>query len=263
MGLALTTATNPLATCRQSMWPVALVAALFWFAAPERGAFAEEPSAPATAAATSEKEPATDSPAGAKWRALLNGTDLTNWEVTGYGGEGEVLVEDGAVLLRQGAELTGINWTGEPLPTINYELRLKARKLQGNDFFCGIVFPVNKDHCSFVLGGWGGGVVGLSSIDGIYAAENDTATYQSFEKNRWYEVRLRVSEHRIEAWIDEKQVVNLKTKGRKIGVHPSVAVAKPLGVCAFVTESSLKDLELRELTPEEVASSEHAPKDDE
>jgi hypothetical protein len=49
---------------------------------------------------------------------------------------------------------------------MNYEIKLEAKKVTGNDFFCGMTFPVGDSFCSFIVGGWGGPVVGLSSIDG-------------------------------------------------------------------------------------------------
>ena len=58
--------------------------------------------------------------------------------------------------------MTGITWTNE-VPTNNYEISLEAMRVEGSDFFCALTFPVGNDPCSFIVGGWGGGVVGLSS----------------------------------------------------------------------------------------------------
>ena len=44
-----------------------------------------------------------------------------------------------------------------------------------------------------LLGGWGGGVVGISSIDTMDASENETTKYRQFVTDRWYKVRLRVT----------------------------------------------------------------------
>jgi len=78
------------------------------------------------------------------------------------------------VLLGKG-HLTGITWTGE-FPKSGYEIRFEAARLEGNDFFAGITFPVKDSFCSWINGGWGGTVVGLSSLDGDDASENDTST---------------------------------------------------------------------------------------
>ncbi|OYW23316.1 MAG: hypothetical protein B7Z55_03660 [Planctomycetales bacterium 12-60-4] len=207
---------------------------------------------------------AEDAPAGAKgdaakaeavkWRPLMDGVSLKNWSSIDFGGQGEVEVEDGVVTLQQGSELTGIQWIGAALPKQNYEISLEAKRVDGSDFFCGIVFPVKDDFCSFVVGGWGGGVVGLSSVDGIYAAENDTASFHTFKDNQWYRIRLRVGENFIHAWIDDKQVVELDLKDRKVSLHPAMFLAKPLAISCFSTVAAIRDVKFRELTePERVA----------
>jgi hypothetical protein len=115
------------------------------------------------------------------------------------------------------------------------------------------VFPVNEDYCSFVAGGWGGSTIGLSSVDGMYAAENETGTYKSFDEKTYYQFKLRVSEHAITASIDGKEYVNLKTKGRKLSLHPAMEPAKPLGISCYATVAGVKDIQFRELTAEEIA----------
>ena len=90
-----------------------------------------------------------------------------------FGGEGKVYVKDGAIVMEMGSMMTGITWTGEVLRN-NYELELEGMRLDGSDFFCTTTFPVGKDPCSLVVGGWGGGVVGLSSVDYYDASENAT-----------------------------------------------------------------------------------------
>ncbi len=64
-------------------------------------------------------------------------------------------------------------------------------------------FPVKKSHCSLVLGGWGGSLTGLSSLDGFDASENETTNVMDFKEGQWYKIRLRVTEKKIEAWIDD------------------------------------------------------------
>src|SRR5262249_39791253 len=106
-------------------------------------------------------------------RSLFDGKTLAGWKATVFGGEGKVAVEKGQIILQRGAPLTGITWAGGPpeLPRMSYEVSLDAMKVDGSDFFCGLTFPVGPDPCSFIVGGWGGGVVGLSSLDGMDASE--------------------------------------------------------------------------------------------
>lgn len=214
-----------------------------------------EPDAPTTdsSEASSPEETSTADAPDDTVHVLFDGKSLDHWKRSNFGGEGEVEVVDGTVILQRGADMTGIHWTGDPLPNINYEVTLEAQRIDGSDFFCGIVFPVNESFCSFVAGGWGGSVIGLSSVDGIYAAENETGTYATFKDKTWYKFKLRVSDTAITAWIDGKQKVHLKTKGRKLSLHPAVEPAKPFGVSCYATVAGVKNIRLRELTEEEIA----------
>jgi hypothetical protein len=197
------------------------------------------------------KKPAAEPVAATEWKVLCDGKSLKGWKATKFGGEGGVTVEDGAIVMQLGGELTGINWDGGELPKKNYEISLETERLDGLDFFCGLVFPVGNDHCSFVMGGWGGGVVGLSAIDGQYADDNQTSTHTTFDDKKWYKVRLRVSEKYIQAWIDDKRVVNLDTTGKKISVHPAVDALKPLGVACYSTVAAVRNIRIRDLSKAE------------
>ncbi len=182
------------------------------------------------------------------WQPLFDGKTLDNWQRTKFGGEGPVTVEDGQIVLGMGgADLTGITWTGTALPKTNYELALQARRLDGNDFFAGITFPVGDSFCSLILGGWAGTVVGLSSIDGMDASENETSQSITFEDRRWYDVRIRVTPEKIQAWLDERQIIDQNIAGRKIHTRGEVDLSQPLGVAAWRTKSALRNIRLRRL----------------
>ena len=186
-----------------------------------------------------------------EWKSLFDGKTLKNWKSSNFGGEGNVAVEDGMIVLSQGSDMTGITWAGDELPTMNYEVVVTAQRIDGNDFFCGLTFEVDKDPCSLIIGGWGGGVVGISSLDGLDAANNETAQYESFESGKWYKIRLRVSELGLMAWIDDKQVVSVATKGKKISIRSEVEPSRPFGISSFATTAGLKEIKLRKLTAEE------------
>lgn len=183
-----------------------------------------------------------------EWQPLFDGKTLTNWEATKFGGEGAVRVADGQIVLEMGAaDLTGITWTGPELPKTNYELSLQAMRLAGNDFFAGITFPVADSFCSLILGGWGGTAVGLSSINGEDASQNETSQTISFDDRRWYDVRIRVTPAKIQAWVDERQIIDLDTTRKRIGTRAEVEPSQPLGVAAWRTKSALRNIRLRRL----------------
>jgi len=182
----------------------------------------------------------------AEWTPLFDGATLGRWEQTAFGGEGPVRVRDGAIVLEMGDPLTGITWTGQALPAA-YEVALAAARLAGSDFFCGLTFPVGASHCSLILGGWGGTTVGLSSIDGLDASENETTRQMRFEDTRWYGVRVAVSATHIRAWLDDTPIVAVATTGRRIGIRPEVDASRPLGIASYRTRAGLRDIRLRAL----------------
>jgi hypothetical protein len=183
------------------------------------------------------------------WKELFDGKTLKGWKSTAFGGEGKVEVKDGMVVMEMGRDMTGITWTGD-LPRDNYELALEGMRLGGSDFFCSTTFPVGKDPCTLVVGGWGGTVVGLSTVDNYDAANNSTSTFRNFKDNQWYRVRIRVTAAKIEAWIDEEKVVTQERKDHKIGIRWECEKSQPLGVCTWCTKGAVRNIRLRQLPPD-------------
>lgn len=179
---------------------------------------------------------------------LFDGKSLADWEPVDIGGSGEVKLENGVMVVGMGDSVTGAVYKkAAALPVTNYEITLQARRTQGVDFFCGLTFPVGnlKTCATLVLGGWGGSVTGVSCIDGMDAAENSTATYQRFEDNKWYKVRLRVTPKNISVWLDEKNVVDQDIEGRKISLRPGpIESYAPLSLTTFATTGEIKDVKL-------------------
>lgn len=194
------------------------------------------------------------SPRG-EWVALFDGRSLAGWVQSGFEGEANVAVQHpfregrAAIVIGKGTTLSGITWTrGSALPRANYEIRLEAMKLEGGDFFCGLTFPVGKAACTFVVGGWAGTVVGISSVDHFDASQNETGREMEFAANRWYRIRVRVTDERIEAWIDDEPVVDLATKGRVLGLRPGdIQKSLPLGIATYQTRSAVREIQLRQL----------------
>lgn len=176
--------------------------------------------------------------------SLFDGKTLDGWKATDYGGQGDVYVEDGCLILEMGSDLTGVTFAKDPI-RMDYEISLEAKRIQGSDFFCGLTFPVGDDACSLIVGGWGGGLVGLSSLDRRDASENETSSWKNFKDDQWYRIRVRVTRQRIQAWIDEEKVVDVETTGRKISIRPEVSLNKPLGIASFRTLAAIRKIEVR------------------
>jgi hypothetical protein len=181
--------------------------------------------------------------------ALFNGKDLTGWKVQDkydFEDHGKVYVKDSVVYLEEGKPMTGIAWQGD-FPTSNFEVSVEAKRISGDDFFCGMTFPVGDSWVTWINGGWGGSVVGLSNVDGYNASENSTSTGRSFESNRWHRFRLRVSDEKIECWIDQDQLIDLERKEHKFSVWDEQAPIKPFGVATWHTGGALRNFTLKRL----------------
>lgn len=185
---------------------------------------------------------------GDGWEPLFDGRSLVGWQAIDYGGKGRVEARPGLIFLSQGEPFNGLHRTNVA-STVGYELSLEAMRVSGSDFFCGLTFPVNDSHCSLIVGGWGGGVVGLSSLDGADASENETTQYVAFENGRWYRIRLRVTAAKIEAWVEQKKVVNVTTTGRKVSLRfGDIELSKPLGITCWDTAAAVREIKIRPMT---------------
>ena len=182
---------------------------------------------------------------GEGWKSLFDGHSLAGWQETPFAGRGEVHCQDGLILLDMGSPFTGIKWTNE-FPQMNYEVAFDAMRLMGSDFFCGLTVPVGTNCCSLIVGGWGGSLLGISSIDGMDASENETTKFVNCESGRWYRIRLRVTEKRIEGWIDKEKLVDVQTTDRRISVRPGdIELSQPFGLAAWQTAAAYREIRFR------------------
>ena len=147
-----------------------------------------------------------------------------------------------------GSELSGIHWIGEQLPLQNYEIHLKAKRTLGSDFFCGLTFPYKDSHATLILGGWGGSLIGISSIDDFDASENETGDAYIFDDNKWYDIRLRVTESELTVWIDNEEVIDCEVEGRKVGMRfGEIEMSVPLGICTYATTGVIREVYLKKI----------------
>jgi hypothetical protein len=200
----------------------------------------------------------------AGWKDLFDGKSLDGWKASDFYAPGKVHVEDGAVVMDKCKIMTGVTYTRGDFPKMDYEFVMEAKKIDGDDFFCTTTFPVGDAFCSFVVGGWSGRVVGLSSIDGMDASSNETRTNQEFKNDRWYKVRVRVSQKRIEAWIDGDKLVDLDTTDRKISIRVECNASRPFGVSTYQTTGAIRNLRVRPLSDadkKEIAETKPVKKD--
>ncbi len=184
-----------------------------------------------------------------QWFSMFDGKSLTGWKVVkeaDFSMAGKVEVKDGAIILGEGFPFTGITWEGD-FPKENFEITWQGKRLQGVDIFGGITVPCGDSHITFVMGGWGDSVVGISNVDEMNASDNLTCKIMSFENNKWYDFRLRVTTEKIEAWINDKQVVDLPRAGHRFSIYPELEPNRPVGFFSWSTTGALRDIQMRRL----------------
>ncbi len=192
-----------------------------------------------------------------KWIPLFDGKTLTNWKNCEHYKTGKTFVDKDKIVLEQGLMGTSIRYMGKtPFPKKNYIVEYEAMRSKGNDFFAAMTFPVKDGYCTFINGGWGGTLVGLSSIDGMDASENSSSTSFDFENKKWYKFTVCVTDNTIRVWVDKKEIITLITTDSTFSLRLEVESCKPLGFSAWECEGIIKSIRFRTLTSEEVKAQE-------
>jgi hypothetical protein len=191
----------------------------------------------------------TPSPADAEarwgaWEELFDGKTLDGWRVH-EPAAGRVQVEDGQLVLDGRQDFAGLTWVGD-FPKMNYEVVLEGKRIAGGSGF-GAVFPVGEALCALGVGSRDGTYVGIGFIDGSPAAGNPTTRRMAIEDDRWYHVRLQVTEGRIQMWRDGVKVVDFLTEGHRLTVP--WGYLKPFGPAVGGAKCAYRTIRLRRLLP--------------
>ena len=158
-------------------------------------------------------------------------------------------MKDGQIILGTGGDLTGINLAADPAE-IDYEVEFKAMRVQGDDFFVGFTFPVFDKHVTFIAGGWGGTVTGISNVNSENASENETTQFKKYENGHWYRVRVKVTKVRLDVWIDDEQMVKLEHESKHLSMRAGeIESSAPFGFASFRTTAALKEIRWRKVQP--------------
>jgi hypothetical protein len=189
---------------------------------------------------------------------LFDGKSLQGWKKPDFFKAPELKLEGGTVVMPVGAPMSGITTTRQDLPRSDYELSYEAMRLSGSDFFAAATFPVGKSYITLVNGGWGGSVTGLSSLNGSDASENGTSSFVPYENKTWYKFRVRVTDEVIRCWIDDKPVVSVNYKDQQVGTRIETRANQPLGFATWESAGALRRVEVRPLTPAEIADNNKA-----
>jgi hypothetical protein len=178
---------------------------------------------------------------------LIRPDSLVGWKPTDFFRAGTVSVKEGVLTLGKGAPMTGVTWQGEELPRTDFELAFTARRVEGDDFFAAVTFPVGEGFLTFVNGGWSGAVTGLSSIDGADASENETNCQFDFVNGTWYRFVLRVSGLKVVVTVDGKTIVDFDGTERSLKTRVESRPSQPLGFACYGCIGEIKDATLKRI----------------
>ncbi len=204
-------------------------------------------------AAGQDDQHKTQSTAASGFKVLFDGKSLDGWKKCDFYKAGEVKVEDGMIVMSKGVSMSGITSTRHDLLTTNYELRYEAMRLEGSDFFAAATFPVGKSFITLVNGGWSGGVTGLSCLDGMDASENDTTRSFRYQNKTWYHFRVRVTDKMIRCLIDDKEIIAVAHRDRRVSTRIETRRNEPLGFATYDSTGAVRHIEIRPLTAAEIA----------
>ena len=170
------------------------------------------------------------------------------WEIVA--GEGSQWVEEEGLLRIPWANgLGAARWSG-PVPEAPFEVELETRRNDGADFFCGLTVPTRSaDECvTLIVGGWGGSIVGISSINDLDASENQSALDMNFEQNQWYKIRLRFAGEQLLVWIDDKEIIDVDTTGLRLSLRPgAIDLCAPFGLATWECGGEMRGIRWRRL----------------
>jgi hypothetical protein len=163
-------------------------------------------------------------------------------------------VKDGILIVPAGKPMTLARfsqWQARQLPVTHYTLTFQAKRHAGDDFFAAMTFPCGSlQTClTLMLGGWGGDLCGISSLDGKDASENEQRSSQTFRPDHWHDFRLEVRPDTLQVWMDERRIVNASLTGRTLSLRPGdIELCAPFGFASYWTEGHIRQLSLTPLT---------------
>src|SRR5436190_360789 len=78
------------------------------------------------------------------------------------------------------------------------------------------------------------------------ASENQSTGFKKYEEGRWYRVHIKVTDKKLEAWVDEELMADVELEGLKIEMRTGeIEASQPLGIASYRTKSALKDIRWR------------------
>jgi len=193
-------------------------------------------------------------PAINRWD-LFASPALNNWRDAEMPGGGSFLRDAEGFTIKDGAPMTGIvypGWIKDGLPVTDYAITYEAMRVSGSDFFGSVTFPVRDSatFVTFVLGGWGGAQVGISSIDGYDASENTTGSSQRFQTGVWYRVRIEVRSRELRVTLNGRPIILTNILGRTLSLRSGeIDKCVPFGFATYATTGKIRGCVIERIAP--------------
>jgi len=174
---------------------------------------------------------------------LFDGSTLGMWKPESVGAADSVRVEQGAIQLSWGSPGTSIAWTGMRVPA-NYELALEVMRIEGSGSgYWFLTFPIDGDRtCTLTLANQLGWLCGASGSVGGGAL---TRAF-TLDGGSWHSVRLRVIRGRVEAFLDEEELVVEPAEAPATALSESPS-SPPLEIATWAMTAAVRDIRLKRL----------------
>lgn len=203
------------------------------------------------------KSAVSDEPAKTDWRTT------GSWSKCEFGGDGPIKIsqpqfasaigDKPAIRLEAGDPMTAVYWSGQS-PRDNFRWSFEAKRVSGFDFFAAATFPIADGQATFVPGGWGGGITGLSNIDGKDASNNETSQYVAIESDRWYRIDIQVTTASVQCFLDGKKLIDVARAGKTFEIRDEMDLCLPFGIAAYQSDSLIRNIRLVTLPPNSIAA---------
>ncbi len=176
------------------------------------------------------------------WIPMYNGRDLSGWKIKGtaYANRDVIVVVP---------HMTSLVYKTTPKPP--YMFRVEAVKLAGKDGFI-IIFPLKGYHAVWAVGAFGNTV---SELVGV----TDTRLNITIEKNRWYELEVRVSDTSAAATLDGAKMWEINNLNEIKPVNMEREFLKGIGFGCFNTLCKYRNPVLKESIEDEQNKSQDDP----
>ncbi|NQT53548.1 DUF1080 domain-containing protein, partial [bacterium] len=202
---------------------------------------------------------AADADSDAGWASLFDGRTLGDWQPVGSLGS-KATVQDGSIVLDSLPGWNAAHWRTD-VPRENYEFAYETMRKSGSGDFGTLAFAIGgATHCMLHIGAGDGRTIGLSLVDNRDYRSNGTARKLDLCNGRWYSVQLQVTEDRVRAWIDGRQVVDQPREGHRFAPKSHISRRiKAFGLCSLKSVAAVRNIRLRRLKAGQVAEAPAPP----